>query len=239
MNKIIIEKNSNYLVNKNEKLLLSQHRLSVNALKIMSCLICMIRKNDKDFKEYIFTSQDYKKLIDSKSKNIMLDMVKASKELQSTNIKIDLEKSILETNMIISQEYLKGNGSFLKLMLHPKLIPFLLDLKNKYLSYDIQNILSLKSNYSIKLYELLKHKYNQSIKHTKNPIITFSIEIDKLRDMFQVPKSYNLHKIKLHILEKSKNEFSEKTDIFFEYDLFKKLGRKYDTITFSIGKNKI
>lgn len=40
------------------------------------------------------------------------------------------------------------------------------------------------------------------------------------------------------ILDKVTSEFSEKTDILFEYKLTKKCYRKFDTITFSICKNK-
>ena len=163
-------------------------------------------------------------------------MVKTSRELLDKIIKIDLGNEVLITHMIISAKYEK-KGSFIKFMIHPELKPYLLNLQKKYLSYDIQNILSLKSNYSIRLYELLKHKYNQSARHTKNPFITFSIEINELRKMFQVPDSYQLNHLKTRILDKSKKEFSTKTDIFFDYTLTKKLGRSYDTITFSIGKN--
>lgn len=65
------------------------------------------------------------------------------------------------------------------------------------------------------------------------------MDLDELREMFQVPNSYNIGNIKKHILDKSKNEFSEKTDIFFEYIMTKKYGSKFDTIIFTIGKNKI
>ena len=90
MTKIEIMDEKNYLVNKSEKLLLSEHRLSTQALKIMSCLICMIKKNDSDFKEYVFTSKDFKELIGTKSHNVINDMVKVSNELLEKKVKIDL-----------------------------------------------------------------------------------------------------------------------------------------------------
>ena len=141
--------------------------------------------------------------------------------------------------MIISAQYEKSRGAYIRFMIHPHLKPFLLNLKNNYLSYDIKNILTLKSSYSLRLYELLKHKYNQQIKHRKNPIITFSMDLQELKNIFQVPISYTIINIKTHILEKSKCEFSKKTDIFFDYELSKKYGGRFDTVIFSIGKNKI
>lgn len=238
MNKIDITNTKNHLVNKNENLLFSRHKLSEQALKIMNCLICMIKKDDKDFHEYVFYSKDFANLTNSRHKNIIEEMVKSSKELKSQNIKFELQNTVFETNMIISFEYEKSKGNYIKYMIHPKLKPFLLDLKNRYVSYDIKNILSLKSTYSIRLYELLKHKYNQLSQHSKNPFIAFEMDLEELVNMFQVPISYNLHKIKTHILDKSKSEFDLKTDIFFSYKLTKKCGKKFDTITFSICKNK-
>nr|WP_287413290.1 replication initiation protein [Pseudodesulfovibrio sp.] len=239
MKKIEIIKDNNYQVNKHKDLLLSQHKLSEKAQKIMSCLICMVKKDDEDFQEYKFLSKDFQELINSKSGSCMSDMIKTANELLDKKIKIDLGSEILLTHMVVSAKYEKSKGAYIVFKIHPELKPFFLNLKNNYLSYDIQNILSLKSNYSIRLYELLKHKFNQSAKHTKNPFITFSIEIDELRNMFQVPSSYNLHKIKTHILEKSLKEFSDKTDIFFKYTLTKEYSGKFDTINFSIGRNKI
>ena len=238
MTKIEIMKEKNNLVNIHNDLVFSQHSLSEQAMKIMKNLICMIHKDDKDFNEYYFDGKSFKDLINSKSKNIISDMKKNARELKSKSVIIKKEKSILETNMIISFEYEK-QGGYIKFMIHPDLKPYLLNLKNNYLSYGIKNILSLKGNYTIRLYEILKHKFNQSAKHTKNPFISFSMDLQDLKDEFQIPKSYNLHKIKTHILEKSKKEFSDKTDIFFKYELSKKFGRSFDTITFSIGKNKI
>ena len=136
MKKIEITQINNNLVNIHKQLVLSQHNLSEQASKIMSCLICMIKKDDQDFQEYIFDSKSFGNLINSNNKNLISEMIKNAKELKSKNVKIDLGKSILETNMIISFEYEK-KGSYIKYMIHPKLKPFLLNLKENYLSYDL------------------------------------------------------------------------------------------------------
>ena len=232
-------KEKNYQVNKHKDLLLSQHKLSEKAQKVMSCLICMVKKDDEDFQEYKFLAKNFKELISSKSGSCMSDMIKTANELLDKKIKIDLGDEILLTHMVVSAKYEKLKGAYIIFKIHPELKPFFLNLQNKYLSYDIKNILSLKSNYSIRLYELLKHKYNQSIRHTQNPIIVFKMGLDELRDMFQIPKTYQLGHIKQRILKKSQDEFDEKTDIFFTYTLTKENSGSFDTINFSIGRNKI
>ena len=235
---VIIEDNNNYLVNKNENLLFARHKLNEQSIKIMSCLICMIKKDDEDFHEYIFTSDEFGKLINNKNKNIITEMIKNANELLDKKIKIDLGDSIIETHMIISFKYEKLKGEYIKFMIHPDLKPFVLKLKKNFLSYDIKNILELKSSYSIRLYELLKHQYNQQTKYTKNPFKVFKIDLEELRKMFKIPQSYKFYEIKKHILEYSKKQFEEKTDIFFTYETNKKFGKKIDEIIFIIGENK-
>jgi len=237
LKKIEILNDKNYLVKKSENLLLARYKLSEHALKIMNCLISMVHKDDEDFQEYVFTAKSFKDLINSKSNNVMHDMIKVSKELLSKPIQIKLnETETLITNMIISGKYEK-NGNYIKYEIHPKLKPFLLNLKTRFLSYDNTNVLSLKSNYSIRLYELLKHHYNQNSPHTKNPFIVLKVDLNDFIEYFQIPKSYNISKIQERILDYSKKQFKEKTDIFFEYELNKKYGRKYDEIVFKIAKN--
>ena len=92
MKQVEIMKDKNYQINKNEKLLLSEYKLSVQSLKIMSCLICMIRQDDEDFSEYVFSSKEFKKLIGSKNKNTIQEMLRSADELLNTKIKLTMEK---------------------------------------------------------------------------------------------------------------------------------------------------
>lgn len=240
MCKIEITETNNNLVKIHKDLILSRHSLSEQAQKIIRNLICMINKNDKDFHEYILDAKTFGNLIDSSSKNIINDMKKHARELKSSSVIIDKGKTILETNMIISFEYEK-NGGYIKFMIHPELKPYLLNLRENYLSYGANNFFQLKGVYTIRLFEILKHNYNQGISYKenpKNPFVTYKMPIEELKTMFQIPSSYNINKIKTHILDKSKKELSEKTDIFFTYELAKNIGRAFDTIIFTIGKNK-
>lgn len=237
MKKIEMTDTKNYLVKKNENLLFIRHNLSLNASKLFETLIAMIKKDDKDFQEYFFYAKDFKELIESESNNVLADMIKFSKELLSKTIEVSFGKEILLTHRVISAKYEKSGG-YIKYMLHPDLKPFLLNLRENYVSYKIENTLPLNSIYSFNLYPILKHKYNQCKPHTKNPFISFEMDLDEFKKTFQIPESYQLVHIKERILNKAKKELLEKTDIFFDYQLIKKCYKKFDTIIFTIAKNK-
>lgn len=239
MKKIEITKTNNNLVKKSENLLFAIHSLSLNASKLFECLIAIIKQNDKDFYEHTFYAKDFKELINSKHKNVIEEMVKAADELLNKKVAIDLsETAILKTHLITTFIYDKELGSYITLKIETKLKPFLLDLHKNYVSYKIENTLSLNSIYSFNLYPILKHQYNQCKPHTKNPFISFEMDLEEFKTIFQIPKTYQLVHIKERILDKAKSEFSEKTDIFFTYELTKKCYKKFDTITFTICKNK-
>jgi len=233
-----IEKEKNYIVKKNENLLLAKHNLNENSLKIMACIISQIKKDDDDFTKYKLTVKDYQILINSKNKNTLQEMIKASDQLLKTIIKINIENGkFLHTTFIRNFRYDKEEGSFILFKIDSDFKPFLLNLKKNFLSYNIFNILKLKSSYSIRLYELLKHHYNQNIKYSNNNFIILKISLNNFKEIFQIPNSYTIINIKKNILEKSKVQFLEKTDINFEYQLNKINGRSYDEIVFTIRKN--
>lgn len=113
------------------------------------------------------------------------------------------------SSWLASAEYKNGEGIML-LTFSPKLKPYLLQLKKAFTSYRLNNILSLKSAYSIRLYELLKkwqylNKWECSIENLKEK---FGIEQDK----------YKLYgHFKARVVEPAVKELNEKTDIQISY----------------------
>jgi plasmid replication initiation protein len=99
-----------------------------------------------------------------------------------------------------------------------------------YTKYYLENILTLNSAHAIRLYQLLVLIKN---KHSSNGK---EMTIDELRLMFGVSetKSYSEYKhFKQRILDVSKREINEKTDMNFSYSEIKK-GRKVESIKFKI-----
>ena len=109
----------------------------------------------------------------------------------------------------------------------PLLKPFLLQLKNNFATYQLKNILSLKSAYSIRMYELL-NQYKVIGKRT--------IEIEELKLLLNIPDSYRNNDI-LKLLEKIKKELTSKTDLTFDFEAIKE-SRQFKSFEFTIQHNK-
>jgi plasmid replication initiation protein len=103
----------------------------------------------------------------------------------------------------------------------------LLNLKDNFTSYQLKNILSLKSVYAIRMYELLK-QYEVAKART--------IEIKELRSLLNIPRGYRNNNI-TKLLENVKEELTLKTDLTFNFEVFKKQ-QKLNEVKFTIQHNK-
>ncbi|MCP3033446.1 replication initiation protein [Halobacillus sp. A1] len=202
--------------------------LSIREQKIITYIVSQIEPDDVDFEEYEMSVANFTSMMGLKDPNYSY-MRRITKELLSKVIEIRKEKRLIQTHWLSSVEYKEEKGIIL-FTFHPTLKPYLLQLKDKFTSYRLINILQLKSGYSIRFYELLKKWEN---------IGGFTILISELRDKLGLKN--NTYKefanFRQKILDVAQKELKKETDIYFKYDLNKK-GRKYHSITFHIKSSK-
>lgn len=119
-----------------------------------------------------------------------------------------------------------------KIRIDEDIAPYLFELKEKFLAYGLRNILAMKSQYSIRLYEILRSYAYQKSK---------TFEIDELKKMLMVEdiKSYrNFKDFRKHVIEIAQEEINELTDISVSFNPILK-GRKVIKVEFKIElKNK-
>ena len=115
---------------------------------------------------------------------------------------------------------------------------YLLELKDRFTIYDINNIRRLKSNYSLRIYEILKsyewvNEYVFNIEEFKQIIGVSTIKDGKIEnDLYS--RYYDFRKYVLLVAQK---ELVDNTDISFTFEEIRK-GRKVDKIKFYITANK-
>ena len=217
--------NKNKLVKKSNDLITARYELSLIEQKLVLTLISMINQDDEDFHQYRFYIRDFFELVNDASKENYTYIRNTFENLLKTTLKIQLDTGWLLCNWISSAE-LNYEG-FVDISFDPKLKPYLLKLKECFTTYQLKNILFLKSQYSIRIYELLKQFESTGIK---------TMSIEELKDILKVPLSYTTGDINRSILKPAQKELKEHTDISFTYE-FTKHGRRFTGITFKVKRN--
>lgn len=230
---VSVEANKNNIVKKHQELVHhARYKLSELGVKVLSVLISMIKVSDHEFTQYGVKIGDFKELIGSDSKNTYKYTHKLISELMSNPMKLGDE----QFNWVSYAKYEKGSN-LVVFEVHRLLKPYLLELKNNFLQYNITNILPLKSTYVIRMYEVCKDHWNEGTRYKKDRTsVKFDLSIDRMREQFGIPKSYLYKDIRVNIIDKAVNQFAEKTDLKISY-VEQKIGRKVDRIIITVREN--
>lgn len=229
-----MESKKNLLVVQSNKLIEAHYKqeYTVQEQRTVLWMIGEIHKEDFVYheknilKEIKISAVEYAKLMDIPVQHVYRDAKKIGKSLMNKVLAIEnpASNSWLLVHWVSSMKYEKG---IISLTIHPELIPYLIDLKEKFTSFKLENILYLNSSHAIKLYQLLAQY---------RTIGERQIMLDDLRSVLGIEekKIYRLYgDIKRKILDISKREINAKTDITFSYKPIKP-SRKVIGIEFKI-----
>jgi len=217
---------SKSLVVKSNDLIISRYNLSLSEQKLILKVVSMINKDDEDFKDYYVKVSDYVNLIESKSKSCYSQIKKFTEGLLKKPLSIPQEDGFLACNWFSSIKYIENKGELI-CCFDPKLKPYLLKLKSCFTAYRLENVLKLKTKYSIRLYEVLKQYENMRVTQ---------IPLDNFKKYLSIPSAYLYGNIKEQILKPAQKEFKEHTDIMFDFEEIKE-SRKVVALNFTIYKN--
>lgn len=223
--------NDEFHVTQDNKLITSKYDMTVMEQKMFLIMMSTIKKDTKEIPSTIFRVSDLAVLLDVGVDVLYRDLPKLCKKIISRTIEIKLDNGDWEMFNIISYaKYHNGKGA-IQLDINKKAEPYLLELKELFLSYQLKNVLFLNSKYSIRIFQLAKSNIYRK---------TFTIKVDELKDMLKLTqKSYSLYSnIKLKVLDPSIKEINEKTDIKVQYSEVK-VGRKVDSIKFTVSNSSI
>lgn len=220
-----------YLVTKSNYFIMNcNYDLSLQEQKLILTLASMVQPNDEEFKPYLFKISEFMKLLGVEDKSKYTEIPKITKELIKKVFEIQEGKTLIQTAWLSSARYEKGSGA-VTLKFSPDLKPYMLKLNSMFTQYKLANILSMKSKYSPRIYEILKCN-----EFKKQGFI--EIEIEELRKLIKAENVYPLYaNFKQKLLIVTQNELKEKTDISFEFEEIK-TGRKVTSLKFYIHSNK-
>lgn len=207
----------------------ARYSLGLAESRLFLLALSQIKPGDKDLRPYKIYINDFLiscSLETQGYKNIN-KMKLLTKSLISRVIEVTKDDGdIRQFNLVSEANYKKDTkGAFVEISLNERIKPELLQLKEKFLSYDLRSLLTLKSFFSVRLYPLLK-QYLYKNEYTDSII--------NLKRMFGVEKEYKLYgHFKVKVLLKAQQELKEKTDIYFEFEEIK-TGRAVTDIKFLI-----
>lgn len=220
-----------YLVTKSNYFIMNtSYDLSMEEQKIILTLASMVQPTDEEFKPYSFKIADFMELLGVENQSKYTEIPKITKELMKKVFEIQEGNTIIQTAWLSGVRYEKGSG-MVALKFNPDLKPYMLKLSSMFTQYKLANILSMKSKYSARVYEILKCN-----EFKKQGYI--EIEIQELRKLLKADTVYLLYAdFKRKVIIQAQKELKKLSDINFDFEEIK-TGRKVTSIKFYIKKNK-
>jgi plasmid replication initiation protein len=203
---------------------------SVGEGRLIRALIAQISPSDEDFKLYRVSVTDFARLFDITGEAAYEQIKKAADELTSRKIKIEKGKSWLFMNWLSSAEYVQGSG-YVELCFDKKLKPYLLQLKGYFTQYELENVVSFKSAYSIRIFELLKA---EQFKAARNGYFKRTFHYDELRESIGIETAeYALFAdFRRYVIEIAVREINASSNLEIVQVDYPKTGRKITHIVF-------
>ena len=186
-------------IDKDYQLITARCKMSLTEQKLVLSIISLIRPTDTDFMNYQIPLNQFEFLTNNDNGS---RLKKYWKDLMSKPLEVQTENGWKIFNWFSHIHYNRG-ASTLECSISPHLKPYLLEKKENFKTYDLKYILNMTSEYSIRIYELMK-------KSEKIGYVLF--DLVELQELLQVPESFKrydnfkrLHDIEVNRLRGCKN----------------------------------
>ncbi len=225
----IHEQQTFFVAKSNELIQKSRYSMTVQQNRVMLYLISKIRPNDFGDEVYQISVREFCKVcnLDYNSGKNYADAKRAIKAIADKSVWVQQENGDDVLLRWLNRVRLNRETGCFEITFHQDMLPFLYDLQTRYTRYSLDNVLTMKSKYGIRLYELLK-SYQYLGKE-----ITFTV--DELRHRLDAEKYTRYPDFRRYVLEKAIDDINECSDIQIGYIPVKSHGKRAtDTIIFSI-----
>lgn len=215
--------------------------LTLTEQRLILYAISRIKPTDAKFDEYTVRLKDFYDICGIKEKDDYTELKKIIHGLQRKFWWIVMEdphepgtECESGVNWFTVARTNKRSGNF-TYMFHPDMVPYLLELakqreegKGFYTQYTFQYILPMRSQYSIRLYELLKS-------YQKNNM-TWWFKLDELKRLLNA-RNYKMFKdFRVNVLDIAMREINEYSDLKIKYETEKDGKRITEVMFYMAGK---
>ena len=212
----------NGLVVKHNDLIEAKYKLNLVEQKIILYTVSQLDRDENNFKLVKVKISDIAELIGNEIHRYT-EFKKIANDLMDKKVVLSSRPN-LDMRWLASSEYI-GEG-IIELEFSEKLIPYLLQLKQRFTRYEIKNILSMKSSYSVRIYELMKQYEN--IGKREFELTEFNRCLGLKEDEYS-----RIYDFERFVLKVAKEEINRDTDLIIDYEKMRK-GRKITGFIFII-----
>ena len=215
-----------------QNLIKHKYELSVTEQKILCYILSKIEQPEGDIVKdpvyvYSFNIRQFCKVcgIDYENGKNYLNIKTALDKLADNAFWLDYGEGEFRFQWISTPDIQKNNG-VIEVEIPRKVMPYLYNLSKKYTSYQLFNVLALKSSYSIMLYELFKSWAYKG---------TFTVDLSALKQYLSLSeeKYQDYRDFRRVVLERSIKEIEKYTDIRVSFRAIRS-GRSYNKIEFTV-----
>lgn len=201
----------------------ARYSLSLQQQKVLCYLISELKETDTHETEKLFDIKAFYDFMEVNNKDYdkVRQCLKALSD-KSWWVKADDGADVLVR--FLNTVRADKRTSKVRIKFHEDMMPFLQHLKSEYTQYKLWYTMTMRSEYSLRLYELLKSVANKQI---------WYFDIQELKKIFMCENYTRFNNFKARVIEPAVTEINEKTDITVSYELFKD-GKSYIGIEFEI-----
>jgi len=211
-----------------------KNNMTLQELRLFSIYLSKINARDVSTKTVRFTLENFCKIM-----NIKADIGQIKENMHHLLQQIvdipyeDGRKGFQSIQLFKKCGVFKDNESgqyFLEITAHDEALPYMFDFKERYFTYELWNILPLKSANQLRMYEILKqYEY----------IGKCQLSVEKIRELLNIgAKEYpRWDNFKVRVLDSCQQALTQHTDITFTYEPVR-TGHKFTAVIFFIEKNE-
>lgn len=204
-------------VTKSNALVRAYYRFGLVEKRIMETLVSQLHplRTDNQFQEIELTALTYSQAFDVDVKHSYEHLERAVTGLMKKVISVSgegIEDDRIEFTLMARARYRKQQGKII-CTFNPLIVPHLVGMTKKFTKYPLSQAVEFTSSYTWRFYEVLMSWAKP--KEETNGLIAgwLTVEVDELREMLGVPKSYSWSKFETQILDTIQAELKEKANI--------------------------
>lgn len=215
------------LVVQSNKLIEARYTLTISEQRLIFIMISLIEKDDEDLKEYSINLTEFAKILNISPQFLYQEADKITERLMGRILHIQEGIKRIKLHWVSLAIHERAN---LTISFHPKLKPYLLQLKGAFTKCNLTTLNKFRSMYAVRMYQLLYQYKNLGSR---------MFEIAELKEIIGLDKDQypSFEDFKRRIINPAKLELDKKAEISFILEKIK-TSRKITHLKFIIIDNK-